>query len=203
MSARSTSCPIIPTRITTWPTRCWSRIDRARQPTIFAPSRLLTTAARLGSTTTSVWRLRSRAASRRPHAEFRARPLQLEPGSATAHRNLGNVLASRGDLDEALAHLQRAFEIDPRDAEAGYDLGTLLLQGGQVDDAVSVFRAVVRERPDYAEAHNNLGIALGSQGRLPEAIAQFEQALRLKPGFADAQRNLEMARRTVRLPPSR
>jgi Flp pilus assembly protein TadD len=79
----------------------------------------------------------------------------------------------------------------------------LLLQGGQVDDAVSVFRAVVRERPDYAEAHNNLGIALGSQGRLPEAIAQFEQALRLKPGFADAQRNLEMARRMVRLPPSR
>ena len=127
----------------------------------------------------------------------------LEPGSARAHRNLGNVLASRGDLNEALTHLQRAFEIDPRDAEAGYDLGTLLLEGGQVDDAVSVFRAVVRERPDYAEAHNNLGIALGSQGRLPEAIAQFEQALHLKPGFADAQRNLEMARRTVRLPPSR
>ena len=127
----------------------------------------------------------------------------LEPGSARAHRNLGNVLASRGDLNEALVHLQRAFEIDPRDAEAGYDLGTLLLQGGQVDDAVSVLRAVVRERPDYAEAHNNLGIALGSQGRLPEAIAQFEQALRLKPGFADAQRNLEMARRTVRPPPSR
>jgi tetratricopeptide (TPR) repeat protein len=127
----------------------------------------------------------------------------LEPGSARAHRNLGNVLASRGDLNEALAHLQRAFEIDPRDAEAGYDLGTVLLEGGQVDDAVSVFRAVVRERPDYAEAHNNLGIALGSQARLPEAIAQFEQALRLQPGFADAQRNLEMARRTVRLPPSR
>jgi protein O-mannosyl-transferase len=108
------------------------------------------------------------------------------------------VLASRGDLNEAVAHLQRAVEIDPADAEAAYDLGTLLLQHDRIEDAERVFRAVVRDRPDHAEAHNNLGIALGSQGKLHEAIEQFEQALRLKPGFADARRNLEMARRAVR-----
>ena len=40
------------------------------------------------------------------------------PNLATAHNNLGRILARRGQFDEALAHYQKALEIQPNFAAA-------------------------------------------------------------------------------------
>ena len=43
--------------------------------------------------------------------------LRLKPGYALAHKNLGIVLAQKGDMEEALEHLERALQLNPNDGE--------------------------------------------------------------------------------------
>ena len=44
--------------------------------------------------------------------------MKIKPDYAEAHNNLGNVLAGRGQIDEAIAHYQKALEIKPDYADA-------------------------------------------------------------------------------------
>jgi tetratricopeptide (TPR) repeat protein len=44
--------------------------------------------------------------------------LRLSPQLASAHCNLGAVLAELGRRDEALAHLKQALSIDPENKDA-------------------------------------------------------------------------------------
>ena len=53
--------------------------------------------------------------------------------NSVAHNNLGNALAGRGQVDEAITHYQKALEIKPDYAEAHNNLGNALADCGQVD----------------------------------------------------------------------
>jgi tetratricopeptide (TPR) repeat protein len=118
------------------------------------------------------------------------------PGSAKAHYNLGTVLSQApGGLPDAIAQFEAALRINPNLAEAHDNLGKALAQvPGRLPDAIAQFEAALRINPDFAEAHSNLGNALSQvPGRLPDAIAQFEAALRINPGYAQARANLRDA----------
>ena len=83
-----------------------------------------------------------------------------------AHNNLGMILADRKQLDEAIAHYQKALEIKPDDVDAHNNLGSALVEPGRFDEAIAQFRKALEITPDYADAHNNLGVAiLTSRGR--------------------------------------
>ena len=101
-----------------------------------------------------------------------------------AHNNLGNVLAGRGQVDEAIAHYQKALEIKPDYAEAHNNLGNALAGRGQVDEAIAHYQKALEIKPDYADAHNNLGNALAGRGQVDEAIAHYQKALEIKPDDA-------------------
>ena len=107
-----------------------------------------------------------------------------------AHNNLGNALLQKGNVDEAIAHYQKALQIKPDYAEAHNNLGNALLQKGNVDEAITHYQKALQINPDYAEAHNNLGIALLQKGNVDEAIAHFQKALQIKPDNAEAHNNL-------------
>jgi tetratricopeptide (TPR) repeat protein len=49
--------------------------------------------------------------------------LQLDPGNAKAHNNLGEALMWKGDLAEGTVYLQKARELDPNFNEAQSDFG--------------------------------------------------------------------------------
>jgi len=97
------------------------------------------------------------------------------------HLIFGSVLLGRGQVNEALAHYQKALVLLPDKARAHFYLGAALDDQGQTDEAIRQFQEALRRRPDYAEAHYTLGIALGKKGQTDEAIRQFQEALRLKP----------------------
>ncbi len=124
--------------------------------------------------------------------------LQLEPGYASAHNNLGNALRRASQLDEAIEHYRQALRIKSDYAEAYNNLGIALAQQNRLQEAVDHFQQALRIRPDYAEAHNNLGIALAQQDRLQEAVDHFQEALRIRPDYAEARDNLRMALRRQR-----
>ena len=111
-----------------------------------------------------------------------------------AHNNLGNVLADRGQLDEAMAHSARLLELEPDYANGLQQprLGSGRAAAGSTRPSPSIEKAL-EIKPDYAEAHNNLGLALAEGGRTDEAITHYRKAMEIKPGYAQAHHNLGVA----------
>jgi tetratricopeptide (TPR) repeat protein len=122
-------------------------------------------------------------------AHFR-RAVELDPGCAQAHCNLGNALREQGRLEEALRHLTRALERQPGLAEAGLNLAVVLEEQGRLEEAEKRLREVLERCPEHPVALNNLGSVLKKLGRLEEARACLERALARAPGLAHAHNNL-------------
>ena len=101
--------------------------------------------------------------------------MRLSPNLAGAHNNLGNLLAMRGAIDEAIGHFQAAVQADENFAEAHFNLGTALGSQNKHNEAAEHLTKAVRLNPKYEEARLNLGFALAAQGDLAGARAQFQQ----------------------------
>ena len=110
-----------------------------------------------------------------------------------AHNNLGKVLASRGQAEEAITHFRKALDIRSDFAEAHNNLANLLADRGQVEEAIAHYRKALKIKPDIADVHNNLGNALARRGNVDEAIVHYWKALQIEPDFALAHFNLGLA----------
>ena len=76
-----------------------------------------------------------------------------------------------GQVDEAIAHYQKALEIKPDYAEAHNNLGLALAGCGRVDEAIICFQKALEIKPDYAEARRNLDAAQASKSKKSETEA--------------------------------
>jgi tetratricopeptide (TPR) repeat protein len=92
--------------------------------------------------------------------------IELDPGSATAHYNLGSSLARLGQLAEAESHLRSALEISPS-AEAHTGLGIVLWQQERADEAIASLHAAIAVDPANMAARQVLAEVLESLGRAP------------------------------------
>jgi tetratricopeptide (TPR) repeat protein len=117
--------------------------------------------------------------------------LDLEPGMAAAHTNLGNMLYRQGEMEEARRHYERALECEPSQPEARYNLANLLEDVGEVELAIAELRRVCAMSPDFADAHYNLGIMLAQVGGQAQARHHLERYLELDAGsdWADHARS--------------
>jgi tetratricopeptide (TPR) repeat protein len=93
-------------------------------------------------------------------AEAYRRALELEPGRAEAHFNLGNVLRDLGQPGEAERCFRRALEADGAMAEAWYNLADVMEESNRLDEAVAALRRAVAMCPEYADAQSNLAYCL-------------------------------------------
>jgi tetratricopeptide (TPR) repeat protein len=107
-----------------------------------------------------------------------------------AHNNLGNELARRGDLAEAVRHYEIALRIKPDLSQAHNNLGSTLSRQGETAQAATHFQEATRLDPGYATAHYNLATALERLGSPVQAMARYERALRLDPTLAEAHERL-------------
>ncbi len=57
----------------------------------------------------------------------------------TKGRSHSMDLASKGKLDDAIAHMKRHLEMDPEDADSWYALGELLCKAGKADEGYRAF----------------------------------------------------------------
>lgn len=120
--------------------------------------------------------------------------LETDPGSATAHYNLGATLWRRGVPAQAIPHFERATEIAPGFIEAHLNLGSALFATGNEDEGLASYRAALALDPAYAPAHFNLGLVRLRQGEAREAIPHFEAILSQNPSHPDALHLIEEAR---------
>ncbi len=109
---------------------------------------------------------------------------------ANAQNQLGIVLQSQGQLDEAISHFRKAVELRPAFAGAHYSLGNALSAQGDWDGAIGAYRQALAVEDDYTEAHLKLAEALASENRVDEAIQHFRQAIRIDPSVREAHFNL-------------
>ena len=82
--------------------------------------------------------------------------LELDPGNAKAHNNLGGALVLQGNLAEGMTHLQMALEIDPDYGEAQSNFGIALLQVKKLDEALPHLQRSLELNPAYAKLYESI-----------------------------------------------
>ena len=107
--------------------------------------------------------------------------LDLQPGSAPAHFNLGTALAIAGQNDRAIDEYRKALALRPDYAQAHNNFAGALVQQGKFGDAVVEYEAAVKADPKYVEAYGNMARAYAAEGDFVNAARSVETALGLNP----------------------
>lgn len=107
------------------------------------------------------------------------------PGQAAYHINLGDVLAGRGEMNEALACYCRALALDPKSSQALFRLGRALKSSDPMtENVLSAYLQAVEAGTDIAEAFNLLANSLVSLGFYEQSLAVYAEALKIRPNDA-------------------
>ncbi len=98
----------------------------------------------------------------------------LNPDDLTAKRNLTDIYAATGGLDEATALYQRVLAANPNDADAVLQIGHLHYRAGNLGDALDHYRRALRLDPgsEQARRHVELLVSLISGSAPAEACVQ-------------------------------
>jgi len=116
--------------------------------------------------------------------------LSVTSGNFMAHDGLGDYLANRGRLDEAIDQFQKALNIAPSYPEIETNLILALTKKGRTDEAITHLQAVLKEHPNDAQTHYGLGNALRKKGDLQGAVAAYEKALSIQGHYPAAHYGL-------------
>jgi len=112
------------------------------------------------------------------------------PDNYRAYVAVGNALAARGRVDEAVEITREATRIDPDYADGYCALGVVLARQNKLDEAIDAYRQALGIEPRHAKAWYNLGNALDRQGKYDEAVDAYKKSIEAYAGFADAHCNL-------------
>ena len=115
--------------------------------------------------------------------------ISLDPNSAPAYDQRGQIYVAQQKNDLALADYNKALQLDANFAPAYRDRGLLAYNDGRYDDANADFNKAVQEDPTYALGYNDLGIVAVSQGRFDDALVDYNKALQLDPNLVKAYHN--------------
>jgi len=106
--------------------------------------------------------------------------LEIQPGFAMAHRDLGIILLQKGRFGEAAVHLEQAVTLGLAHARLYNFLGIAYSRTGRYQDAVKVYTKALDQEPNFAEAHLNLSYVYEKLNRPQAARAQYQTACKLQ-----------------------
>jgi tetratricopeptide (TPR) repeat protein len=112
------------------------------------------------------------------------RAVAVTSGNWLAHNNLAAELIRRGELNEAMWHLERALASRPDYDSAYANLGIAYINLRQPDRAVAALRTAVRLNPRETTAWYRLGVTLARLGDLAGAREAYDRLLPLDPAQA-------------------
>ena len=122
--------------------------------------------------------------------------VQVDPTSATAFRQLGELELAAADYPKAAAHLKRAIELQPNDAVAAFEAGQALDKIADYPAARAALEASLKLNPDQTNARILLGHVDLKLKDAHSAEDQFEAALLVDSDNAEARIGLAEAQVT-------
>ena len=124
--------------------------------------------------------LESSTPSEARHAYERA--LDLDPGLAEAHVNLGRLHHEQGSYDKAEGHYRAAIQKDPEYALAHFNLGVLLEDCRRPKEAAAAYHKALAYDSSFADAHYNLALIYEAAGKRDEAFKHLWAARKIYRG---------------------
>lgn len=112
--------------------------------------------------------------------------------SARLHLFRADALCRCGEIDDALAAVNRSLKLDPDDAIAHNYLGHVWALHLNWQAAIDSFRRAIQLASNFAEAYGNLGSCLQRLKRYAAAKQAYQHALTLHPNHAEFQTNLAL-----------
>ncbi len=122
--------------------------------------------------------------------------IAANPGDAASMVSLANLLATVGELPEAIDWYERALELQPADQAARFNFATSLADAGNQADAELQFRRVLELDPAHVEATFYLAQLYRDwqPARTNEAIALYGRVVELAPdSYLGEQARTELA----------
>jgi len=94
-----------------------------------------------------------------------------------AFQDLGNAMATEGNLRGALAELLKGLKLDPDNATLNHQAAVVLRNLGQYELSLKYFRKSLELDPKFSEARNNMGTVYLIMEKWDPAIACFQETL--------------------------
>ncbi|MGC2176055.1 MAG: tetratricopeptide repeat protein [Acidimicrobiales bacterium] len=116
-------------------------------------------------------------------AQFYEKALAIQPKSAVALYNLGDVEQLQNLDAAAKSHYLAALAVDPNFISALYNLATLESSSSPLE-AEALYDQVIKLSPNDASAHFNLGYVLISLGHKAAGDAEINKGIKLNPALA-------------------
>jgi tetratricopeptide (TPR) repeat protein len=114
-------------------------------------------------------------------AEFIKANERVLNGTSTGMKAIGKSLLVAGEIQRAIAILNRAIARGAIDLETDFVLGKAYLASGDFVKASDVFNRLVKYRPDCMRYYALLGSAYRNCGRLMESAKVLENATKIAP----------------------
>lgn len=119
--------------------------------------------------------------------------LRSQPQTAQSQLQLARLYLQTGDLDPAVAALQRATSLDPGNIEAALAHIELLDRKGQAEQARSLFAGLLERNPGSSMLQHALGMWLLNHGQAEFAVLSLAKATELAPDNSDYRYDLAVA----------
>jgi tetratricopeptide (TPR) repeat protein len=91
-----------------------------------------------------------------------------------AWRQLGAVMAGKGDFKAAEEDYRKALALQPKDSEAETGLAIVLISSNRTDEAIPLLESAVKDDPTNLAAHYRLSTLYRRAGRTAEAQREMD-----------------------------
>lgn len=110
------------------------------------------------------------------------RAVELDPGHADAHVNLGRLLHEAGETAAAERHYRVALQLEPAHPTAAFNLGVALEDLGKREQAIAAYERTLEAEPEHGDAHYNLARLQEEAGRTAAALRHLKAYRKLLLG---------------------
>lgn len=131
-------------------------------------------------------------------AESYRKLITYQPGNNDLYVQLAGVYEETGQLDSALALMDRRLAKDPKNAAVMSKLGEIYGKYlNNLDKSLEYLLAAYAITPNDASLLENLGVAYGIKGNFIKSIEYFKKAIAVKPDNAQTYTNLAGSYRNI------
>jgi hypothetical protein len=109
--------------------------------------------------------------------------LKVTSDNYLAHNNIANALITRGNLDDAIQHYQKALLINPDFTTPQTNLKHALNLQAKIDTAVGEMYATMKRNPEGQSIPHKIDKVKKSKVKLEEAIEYYQKMLTYQPAY--------------------